>query len=485
MRTHLNIQKRLSSAVLALLVALSAFLVSVKDSKGNPVFLPLIIGVEIIAAMGVGAAIEMYDGAPVASGAVGQQALSVTIGNTADGQVRVPTTSSGDSAASIPAPTSTAPVTVNNPAVDVWNTGANPVCPTYSPASGICYKQASYPCSSPTTCSVTYETWCPTNQQCVNPQGQIVTGPVFLSNTTIITAANGTAIPPCSAGYTASGTTCNRTDTRQIENDKKQDFARTGATYTGMSGDLAGTTQGVRETTNTANDTVKVSGMSNSGQPRVVKVTADPAGGSKVEQITQKVDGAGNTYIENRTYNIDTQGKITSATQDAKTGSLVAGTTGTGYTVSSTGTVYTPVAGTSAAAGGGAGANDYARQGEAASAASSIISAVNPGAVAPSITYGDVLRDTEKTALESLADPSIVRDGSWWPSILPGTATACHGIEFRGAINTGPAAGLDSTTELDICPYLEVGRQIFGFLFGVATLIYIWRRFTGSNGGGL
>jgi len=93
-------------------------------------------------------------------------------------------------------------------------------------------------------------------------------------------------------------------------------------------------------------------------------------------------------------------------------------------------------------------------------------------------TYNPDL-NRQKDLIENIEPPSI--GFGWLPSLLPGDAVACHPLEFRGAVNVGEV-NLDSTTQLDLCPYLEIARNIMGWLFGVVSIIYIWRRFAGARG---
>lgn len=87
--------------------------------------------------------------------------------------------------------------------------------------------------------------------------------------------------------------------------------------------------------------------------------------------------------------------------------------------------------------------------------------------------------DEPKNQIESILDPEI--SWNWLPSLLPGSPVQCHGIEFRGQITSGPAAGLDSTASLDLCPYFEYVRMFLGWLFGIGATIYTWRRFIGAR----
>lgn len=100
--------------------------------------------------------------------------------------------------------------------------------------------------------------------------------------------------------------------------------------------------------------------------------------------------------------------------------------------------------------------------------------------VPPSTSIYQPDLNAQKDIVQGIADPSI--GFNWLPSLLPGDAVACVPLEFRGAVSVGEV-NLDSTTELDLCPYLDIARNILGWLFSVAAVIYIWRRFAAARGG--
>lgn len=82
-----------------------------------------------------------------------------------------------------------------------------------------------------------------------------------------------------------------------------------------------------------------------------------------------------------------------------------------------------------------------------------------------------------KKTITEWADPTI----AWsdlLPKITPGSYTACHPLEFRGQVQQ---YGLDATTQLDICWIFEYVRMFLGWLFGVCTVIYVFRKFTNSQ----
>lgn len=183
----------------------------------------------------------------------------------------------------------------------------------------------------------------------------------------------------CPAGYTLVNTTCNLVNARAAVDDGKQDFTRSGGAFSPISDDLAGTLSGTRMTTNSANDTVAVSGKDANGNPVQGKIIAKADGGSKVEIKTQKVASNGSTYVETQNVETDSNGDVVSSNQTASAGSL-------SYDPSSK--VYTEVAapaGTLSPLTSGSGGtqtvtfpSDYARQGEAATAATSITTGLGP-----------------------------------------------------------------------------------------------------------
>ncbi len=66
---------------------------------------------------------------------------------------------------------------------------------------------------------------------------------------------------------------------------------------------------------------------------------------------------------------------------------------------------------------------------------------------------------------------------SWVPSLLPGSVVACVPIPLTASLSHGVLAGITGTGYLDICDKLDLARQILGYLFGLATVIYIYFRF--------
>lgn len=470
--------KRWGVSVLAAVVLVGA--------TGNVVAVPLVAAYEISIGLHAAAAVAvawwLADDKPV-SEAMSQPGLMVTIakpsdGGAVEGLVRVPGTSGSGSVVPVPTAPASAPV-IPGP----YSSGdmATAQCCRFDGAS----------CGAYETCAACVVNYAPLTggRAC---KATTVTGTSIPQNQVMDTDPATPAINPnpscATGGYTLSGDVCNLTDARAAVADGAQDFVRSGQTMAAASAaDLKGAVNAVLSTKYVSNDTTQVSGWSASNQPRLIQVTALSNGGSELVQYTQKEDGAGGSYLEKRQLTVSPAGVVTSASQSAVSGTLNQSTaattaTGPGYTVTGGTAAYSPSAPGSGTSASGTGTNDYARQGEAASAAASIVSALT----GPSITTPDQTSlDARKTAMEGLcngaacAENSVLNPGSsWMPSFLPGNAPACAPIEFRGAINAGPAAGLDSTTSLDVCWMLDIVRGMFGWLLNIVAIVYIWRRFT-------
>jgi hypothetical protein len=131
---------------------------------------------------------------------------------------------------------------------------------------------------------------------------------------------------------------------------------------------------------------------------------------------------------------------------------------------------------------------DYARQGEAAGAAQTITNKLD------SITSGFSDTGTPKigdatTAIDNrlkqlndmptAAAPAI--DLSWLPSLLPGEPTLCRPIVMDMHFTSGQMSGISGSGEVDICDYLDIIRQIFGWIFAMTAIAHIFYVFVRSN----
>lgn len=91
--------------------------------------------------------------------------------------------------------------------------------------------------------------------------------------------------------------------------------------------------------------------------------------------------------------------------------------------------------------------------------------------------------DQHKTNIEGLPSSVPAVDYSWLPSLMPGTVQACQPLPLDYSFNHGLLSGLSGVGNIDICDKLDLVRQILGYIFGVFTVFFIYRRFTRSNTG--
>lgn len=131
---------------------------------------------------------------------------------------------------------------------------------------------------------------------------------------------------------------------------------------------------------------------------------------------------------------------------------------------------------------------DYARAGEAATAATAaaaqIVQALDASSVdSVSRPWKDIQEpefNGPKSTIENTGDPDI----PWQellPNFTPGQAVTCKPIQI--SFDTPSASGLTSSgsEEINLCSFFEVVRVLIGYIFAITTMLYVWRRFTGSQ----
>lgn len=283
-------------------------------------------------------------------------------------------------------------------------------------------------------------------------------------------ATGGTSSITCPVGYSNVSGVCTLSNSRLLVADGNQDFTRSGTTLSPVTGDLAGGLSGTRMTTNSANDTVVVVGKDSAGNAMQGKIVALSGGGSQVELKTQKVDAAGVTYVETQTFKTSSAGDVVSASQTATASSLSYDPVGKTYTET-------------AAPGGSIAANpsssgqqsiqfpsDYARQGEAASAAQSISNTLGPKL--------DKLVETSAAPVDVVVpDPSGYTDfGNTFTGLLgwqlPGHTSQCPTGSFTSPWNTSYT--IDSHCQL-ISSHWTALQSVMAVVWTIAALFVVLR----------
>lgn len=171
----------------------------------------------------------------------------------------------------------------------------------------------------------------------------------------------------CPAGYTQSGATCNLSDPRATASDGKADLNRTASGFQTNSTEK----DSVPAYANVTNNKVYASGKDSSGRPVMIEYAVS-ADGTKtyVTHYTQMEDSTQST-VKTQTLTIDAAtGAVTSAGASTAVGSVSPATSAGSVPTVTTGAAVTSGAGTSQQS--LTLPTDYARTGEAASAASSI-----------------------------------------------------------------------------------------------------------------
>ena len=92
--------------------------------------------------------------------------------------------------------------------------------------------------------------------------------------------------------------------------------------------------------------------------------------------------------------------------------------------------------------------------------------------------------DQDRLQLENTKDSIPAITASWLPSLMPGNAVSCSPLIFDFSVSNATLGNLSApNVQLDICDQLDLVRAILGYMLGVYTVWYVWRRFTSSNQG--
>lgn len=130
----------------------------------------------------------------------------------------------------------------------------------------------------------------------------------------------------CPAGYTLSGSVCVVVDVRAASPDHSCDFARAGTSLAAIA-DPDCQAALLKMPFLCANGTCTGQGVDSAGQPLTYAITPRVDGGSTLETVTQKVVN-GQTQVTTSTVGISSGGIVVSVSGDVQAGSLPSSTTG-------------------------------------------------------------------------------------------------------------------------------------------------------------
>ena len=185
----------------------------------------------------------------------------------------------------------------------------------------------------------------------------------------------------CPAGYSLSGSNCNLSNPYIASNYHGVDYNRSGATWTNPTPNSS-TAAGLHPwlSTNTStNDTLNIAGTNQDGNKQLTTIQALPSGGTSVTQYSPVITTSGDTYMQVGNLQLDSVGNVLSSGQqatqqqfavDPATGQV--SVTGSAQAATTPQNIQIP--------------NDYARTGEAATAASGIVQELQ----SDKFNYGDV-----------------------------------------------------------------------------------------------
>lgn len=464
-------------------------------------FAPAIYGIYAASsAMGLGGGAVV--GADLFAGmlAIGAGFGLLLVSTPAGDQARLPLTSAP---ANVPAAPTGAPSSL--PALQpIWSSGGSTqaqantctggvIAPIYSDASSSCRASV---CLMGQTSQLGFSKYVDSSAVLVSGLTYYCTGhldetPVGGSSSTAVTVGNIYGSSGCPSGYTITGTapnqTCALSSARLATPDKACDYARSGSALAMISDpDCAGSGTVIPAICASGGVSCSGVGTSPTGEPRSYIITPTANGGSTV-QTFQQGTVSGTTVVTTTTTTVGPDSTVTGVSSSTSTGSIntSTGTVTTGTTITPTTPSPAPVINFP---------TDYARTGEAATAAATLApkldtlhNDLNPtsfndtsGTTVPPIIVALDGRPNQLTTLTANT-PTV---NLWMPSLLPGAVVACKPIPIGGTFTSGVLNGISGTASLDICDQLDQVRQLLGWLLSVFTVVHIFRLFMRSNSGG-
>lgn len=445
--------KRLTAFLTAVLMA---FAVSTQPARA---FFPVaVIGAAQIAAPGAGTYVI-----GALAGLVGIVGLYLTITDAQDNAVRIPLGTQPQNEPPPPAAaatTPTQPTTIYTCMGDMWGGATYVELQTGATVEEACNKVCAFGGGYYSAQSA----WCQNSSTPIHPQTGTQQGS-----------------PSCPSGYTLNGSTCQLYNARQATNDKTCDLLLSMGQFSTADDMNCGTTvDGTKVHPMLRNGKAIAYGTNSQGQPLMWEVRPSTPTWPWITVVQhEQTQTATQTQVTTTEVQVDPQtSTVISVSTSTSPGSIAPPTAATVPTQTDpqtqTDTQNTPTVkrdtnkdiivcglpSTPPCAIDDSGFNDQFQP-------------PSPGSFEPNLNQ-------QRDIVENVATPNVAFN--WLPSLLPGDAVACHPIDFRGAVAVGEV-NLDATTQLDLCPYLEIVRDVLGWLFSIVSIIYIWRRFAGARGG--